>query len=129
MATEFSQNSIQVKNYQPCVLNQPLNKYSPLQPTPLPCGPWVKGAVDLVGPIEGKFILTYIDYYSSYLEAYILKEITSRVVIKALTHIFARFGFPEELVSDNGKQFVSEEFEAFLKLCGRKHIRVSPYYA
>ena len=118
-----------IKNCQACVLNQPLNKYTPLQPTPLPRGPWAKGAVDLVGPVDGKFILTYIDYYSSYPEAYILKEITSREVIKVLTDIFARFGFPEELVSDNGKQFISEEFEAFLKSCGIRHIRVSPYYA
>ena len=118
-----------IKNCQACVVNQPLNKYTPLQPIPLPRGPWVKGAVDLVGPMDGKFILTYIDYYSSYPEAYILKEITSREVIKALSDIFARFGFPEEIVSDNGKQFVSEEFEVFLKSCGIKHIRVSPYYA
>ena len=111
------------------MLNQPLNKYTPLQPTPLPRGPWAKGAVDLVGPIDGKCILTYIDYYSSYPEACVLKEITSREVIKALTDIFARFGFPKEIVSDNGKQFVSEEFEAFLKSRGIKHVRVSPYYA
>ena len=112
-----------IKDCQACVVNQPLNKYTPLQPTPL------KGAVDLVGPVDVKFILTYIDYYSSYPEAYILKEITSREVIKALTDIFARFGFPEELVSDNGKQFISDEFEAFLKSCRIRHIRVSPYYA
>ena len=33
---------------QGCVVNQHLEKYSPLQPTPLPLGPWVTGAVDLV---------------------------------------------------------------------------------
>ena len=92
-----------IKHCQACVVNQPLNKYTPLQPTPLPRGPWVKGVVDLVGPVDGKFMLTYMDYYSSHPEAYILKEITSREVIKALTDIFARFRFPEELVSDNGK--------------------------
>ena len=118
-----------IRNCQACVVNQSLNKYTPLQPTPLPRGPWVKGAVDLVGPVNGKFILTYIDYYSSYPEAYMLKEIPSREVIKALTDIFARFGFPEELVSDNGKQFISDEFAAFLKSCGIRQIRVSPYYA
>ena len=118
-----------IRNCQACVLNQPLNKYTPLQPTPLPRDPWVKGAVDLVGPIDGKCILTYIHYYSSYPEACVLKEITSREVIKALTDIFARFRFPKEIVSDNGKQFVSEEFKAFLKSHGIKHIRVSPYYA
>ena len=118
-----------IKNCQACVVNQPLNKNTPLQPTPLPRGPWVKGAVDLDAPVDGKIILTYTDYYSSYPEAYILKEITSRDFIKALTDVFARFGFPEELVSDNGEQFISKEFKAFLKSCGIRHIRVSPYYA
>ena len=73
--------------------------------------------------------MTYIDYFSSYPEAYILQEVTSREKIKALTDIFVRFGFPEELVSDNGKQFVCGEFEAFLKSCEIKHVHVSPYYA
>ena len=54
-------------------------------------------------------------YYSSYPETYILQELTSREVIIALTDIFARFGFPEEMVSDNGKQFFGGEFKAFLK--------------
>ena len=59
---------------------------------------------------------------------HILRQITSREVIRVLTDIFARFGFPEELVSDNGKQFVSAEFENVLKTCGIKHTRVSPYF-
>lgn len=118
-----------IKNCRACVLNQPLNKYTPLLPASLPRGPWVKGAVDIVGPVNGKFILTYIDYYTSYPEAHILRQITSREVIRVLTDIFARFGFPGELVSDNGKQFVSAEFENFLKTCGIKHTRVSLYLA
>ena len=61
-----------IKNCRARVLNQPLKKYKPLLPVSLPCGPWVKGAVDIVGPVNGKFILTYIDYYSSYPEAHIL---------------------------------------------------------
>ena len=40
-----------------------------------------------------------------------------------------RFGFPEELVYDNGKKFLSTDFEAFLKPCGIKHASVSSYYA
>ena len=32
-----------IKNCCACVLNQPLNKYKPLLPASLPCGPWVKG--------------------------------------------------------------------------------------
>ena len=65
-----------IKNCRAYVLNQPLNKYTPLQPSPLPGGPWIKGAVDKVDPIGRKFILTYSDYYSSYPEAHLLQEIT-----------------------------------------------------
>ena len=120
-----------IKNCQACTIAQPLNRYTPLQPTQLPRGPWVKGAVDIMGPISGKFILTYMDYYSSYPETYALRGIKSRDVINVLTDVFARFGFPKEIiiVSDNGKEFVNAEFETFLKSCGIKQTRVSPYLA
>ena len=114
-----------IKDCSACVVNQPLNRYRPLQPTPLPRGLWIKGAVDLVGPMDGKYILTYIDYYSSYPEACILNEITSCEVITALTNIFARFGYPEELVSDNGKQFISAEFETSKIMWYSAHSHVS----
>lgn len=115
------------KNCQGCVVNQPLDKYTPLQPTPLPLGPWVKGAVDLVSPIDGKSMKKY---YSSYPEAHISQEVTSREVIIVFTDlIFDRFGFPEEMVSDNRKQFFSGGFKAFLKCCGIEHVCVSPYCA
>ena len=52
-----------------CTINQPLNLNTPLQTVLLPNGLWKKGAVDIVGPIENRYILTYIDYYSSYPEA------------------------------------------------------------
>ena len=118
-----------IKNCHACVLNQSLNKNVPLQPVKLPHGPWIKGAVDIISPMDGKYIPTYIDYYSSYPEAHVLKEITSSEVIRELTDIFSSFGFPEEIVSDNGKQYISAEFEAFLKSCGIRHIHASPYYA
>ena len=40
---------------------------------------------------------------------------------------FARFGNPKVLLSDNGPQFTSEEFESFLKLNGIQHCKTSPY--
>ena len=80
-------------------------------------------------PIDGKSILAHIDYYSSYPEAYISQEVTSREVIIAFTDVFIRFGFPEEMVSDNEKQFFSGGFKAFLKCCRIEHVYVSPYCA
>ena len=31
-----------IKDCSACVVNQPRNRYTPLQPTPLPRGPWIK---------------------------------------------------------------------------------------
>ena len=39
-----------------------------------------------------------------------------------------RNGYPNELVSDNGRQFVSDEFEHFLTENGIKHRKVIPYW-
>ena len=43
------------------------------------------------------------------------------------TCMFAAYGLPEQLVSDNGPQFTSTEFAEFMKKNGIKHIRCSPY--
>ena len=98
-----------------CAVNQPLNSNTPLQPVSLPDGPWKKGAVYIVGPIENRYIFTYIDYYSSYSEAVVMSDISAHNIVRILHAIFSRFGNPEEIVSDNRKQFVSQEFQVFLR--------------
>ncbi len=53
---------------------------------------------------------------------------TSQKTIDELRKLFAAYGLPEQVVSDNGPQFVSDEFTTFLKSNGVKHIRCSPYH-
>ena len=50
---------------------------------------------------------------------------TSEKIVTALNNIFARFGYPHSLKSDNGRQFVSEEFQRFLQEANIEH-RTSP---
>ena len=57
-----------------------------------------------------------------------MKETTASQTIARLRSLFASFGLPEQLVTDNGPQFVSEEFSHFLKSNGIKHIRCAPYH-
>ena len=53
---------------------------------------------------------------------------TANKTIDELRLIFASHGLPEELVSDNGPQFVSHEFSEFMRKNGIKHILVPPYH-
>ncbi|KAL6463598.1 hypothetical protein MHYP_G00279890 [Metynnis hypsauchen] len=48
--------------------------------------------------------------------------------IQVLRSMFSRYGLPEVLVSDNGPQFVSDEFSRFLKANGVKHMRSAPFH-
>uniref|UniRef100_A0A3P9KEY2 Gypsy retrotransposon integrase-like protein 1 n=1 Tax=Oryzias latipes TaxID=8090 RepID=A0A3P9KEY2_ORYLA len=117
-----------IRNCSACVLNQPLHEDQPLQPLELPPRPWTKIGMDLVGPIQNQYILTVIDYYTSFPEAVVISDISSATVVTELTKIFSRFGYPLEAVTDNGRQFVGQVLESFLKSCGIKHIRASPYF-
>ena len=42
--------------------------------------------------------------------------------------MFARFGVPFSLRTDNGPQFVSEGFESFLQAGGVEHCRMTPLW-
>ena len=55
------------------------------------------------------------DYFSDFFELDHLQSTTSTSVIKKLKAHFARHGIPEQLVTDNGPQFVSRDFLQFVK--------------
>ena len=39
---------------------------------------------------------------------------TAQATISVLNTIFSRYGFPDKIVSDNGPQFIAEDFKCFL---------------
>ena len=45
-----------------------------------------------------------------------------------LQELFARFGLPETIVSDNGTPFTSKEFEKFCKLLSINYLKLAPYH-
>ena len=53
---------------------------------------------------------------------------TSQRTADELRLIFASHGLPEEVVSDNGPQFISTEFEEFMSRNCIKHTLVPPYH-
>ena len=72
--------------------------------------------------------LVLVDAYSKWLEVHVMKSTTFTATIEKLREIFATHGLPKTVVSDNGTNFLSNEFELFMSQNGIKHIKVSPYH-
>ena len=53
---------------------------------------------------------------------------TAERTIAELRNLFARYGIPEQVVTNTGPQFPSEEFKDFMNMNGVKHIRSFPYH-
>lgn len=84
--------------------------------------------IDYAGPFMGKYFFVLVDAYSKWPEIHIMNQITATKTIKILRTIFATFGIPRVLVSDNGTQFTSHEFDYFLKSNGVIHKRSAPFH-
>lgn len=110
-----------------CTERLPTQRSEPLIPSALPERPFQKVGTDLM-ELNGQNYLVVMDYYSRYLDVAYLPDTTSRTVILKLKNIFARHGIPETLVSDNGTQFTSAEFQAFSRDWCFKHVTSSPHY-
>ncbi|KAK9532896.1 hypothetical protein VZT92_010259 [Zoarces viviparus] len=72
--------------------------------------------------------LVISDYYSRLLEILQLPSTTSAQVIQRLKTVFARFGIPDEVVSDNGPKFSSAELKEFARQLDFKHCTSSPHH-
>ncbi|PIO74710.1 integrase core domain protein [Teladorsagia circumcincta] len=87
--------------------------------------PWSRIHADFAGPIDGRMYLVIVDAYSKWPEIMEMSSTTSTATIKEFSRIFSQFGYPETLVTDNGTQFSSKEFNDFCTRNGIKH-RFSP---
>ena len=101
---------------------------APLHPWAWPQRPWQRIHIDFAGPIFGKTYLLIIDAHSKWPEIWEVSPMSSFKTIEILRHAFSVFGLPEQIVSDNGPQFISSEFSTFCKKNGIKHIRSAPYH-
>ena len=90
--------------------------------------PWSRIHIDYAGPVNGKMFLVIVDAYSKWPEIIEMTSTTSMATIRELTRLFAQFGNPETIVSDNGSQFASREFAEFCNSNGIVHVRSPPFH-
>ncbi|XP_063965770.1 uncharacterized protein K02A2.6-like [Lytechinus pictus] len=118
-----------VKMCHVCQVEMPSPPSEPLQPSQMPRSPWNKLHIDLCGPLPtGESLLVVIDAATRWPEVEIIRSTTTKVIISRLDRIFAQHGYPEEIVSDNGPQFISQEFASYLRSIGVNHRRITPYH-
>ena len=109
-----------------CTLNSKQVAKSPLKQWNVPLAPWQRIHIDFVGKFENLYFLVVVDAHSKWLEVLIMSNTSTSTTIATLKSLFARYGLCEEIVSDNGPQFTSDEFSQFCARNGIRHIRTAP---
>ena len=101
----------------------------PLNPWPSPNKCWSRIHSDFLGPFHGHFFMVVIDAYSKWPEVFDMNTNTQTDrVIALFKKLFARFGLPNHVVTDNGRQYTSIDFQNFIRLNGIKHTCSAPYH-
>ncbi|XP_014663228.1 PREDICTED: uncharacterized protein K02A2.6-like [Priapulus caudatus] len=92
-----------------------------------PVRPWSRIHLDFFFK-EGKTLLIVYDAYSKWIEVCPMSSTDAEHTIDELRVVIAAYGLSEEVVSDNGPQYISETFKDFLRRNGIKQTLVPPYH-
>lgn len=96
--------------------------------------PWQTISVDFVGPFPrsksgNSVLLVVTDLFSKFVIIQPLRDAKTKPLISFLENmVFLLFGVPEILISDNGVQFKSKEFEKFLSNYHVTHWKNANYH-
>ena len=96
--------------------------------------PMERVAVDIAGPFPvsasgNRYVVVLIDYFSKWPEVFPLPNQEAETVARALVDgIFCRFGVPDELHSDQGRNFESNLFRECCQLLGIRKTRTTPLH-
>lgn len=70
-------------------------------------------------PFGNRFILVIEDMFTRWVEAFALLITTAQTICAVLeTEMFARYGYPKAIITDNGPQFISDHFKYRCKVWG-----------
>ena len=69
-----------------------------------------------------------VDAHSRWMEVEIVNAASTQNTIEHLRSVFARFGLPKVMVTDNGSCFTSSDFTKFTRRNQIRHLRTAPYH-
>ncbi|XP_041957495.1 uncharacterized protein K02A2.6-like [Alosa sapidissima] len=108
-----------------CQMEQRMPRQMPLHPWEFPGQSWKRLHIDFAGPFLGHTFMIVVDAYFKWLEVFKMPNISSQATITRLRRLFAAYGLPEHVVTDNGTQFTSE-FKNFMRQNGILHSTSAP---
>ena len=93
----------------------------------IPLFPWTKLATDLFH-FEGNSYLLLVDYTSHFPIVHKLRSVSAQLIADHIKQIFAEYGWPDTIVSDNRHCYTSEIFKELVKEYQVNHITSLPHY-
>ena len=103
------------------------NQKEPLMSHHIPNRPWSKVGCDIF-EWNKEHYLVFVDYYSDWIEFDHMRNQTAAETIDLMHKQFARWGLPDEIVTDCGKNYDSAEFSHFCQRKKIKHTKSSPHH-
>lgn len=117
-----------------CQITSPkMPSRAPLQNMPIIGTPFERIGMDIVGPVERsksghRYMLVVNDYATKYPEVFPLKNIKAKTVAFCLVQFFSRVGYPREILTDQGTNFMSTLLKQVYQLLGIRSLRTTAYH-
>lgn len=111
-----------------CNSMKPKQQKETLMSTEIPTRPWKTVAQDLFHVNNMDYMVT-VDYYSDFWEIDQLDSTTAQDIVECTKRHFARHGIPERVITDNGPQFVAQDYAKFAAEWDFQHVTSSPRYS
>lgn len=119
---------------EPCQIHSKPTQQQNLPLTHVPRGkPFTKWGLDFVGPLvktanKNQFLVTGIDYGTGWAYANPIAYTSASNAVLLIKEIIKNHGVPNEILTDNGSEFLSREFDDYLQQNNIKHSKTSPYH-
>ena len=112
-----------------CNTFQDKQQKEPMMSYEIPKCPWSILSQDLMSYDSETYLIT-VDHYSDFFEIDNITEDTrSEAIIKCTKEHCSRHGRADKIITDNGPQFVSSEYEKFMKSWKTEHVTISLHHS